>query len=138
VRIVSLEAVLWFHDRAIGEFGGFPGVLDLHCLASAVERPRAGFGDVELYPTLFLKAAAVAHAIATGHPFLDGNKRTAILVAGATLRLNGYEPSSTTSEEVQTMLALATGDIGLEQFAAWLDEHSFALADTSNTNERSP
>lgn len=71
---VSLQCVLNLHEAAIKEFGGLLGILDYNRLVAAVERPHSGFGDVELFPTVFLKAAAVAHGIDRGHPFVDGNK----------------------------------------------------------------
>ena len=135
---ISLEAVVQFHHRAIRRSGGLPGVRDAGALASAVQRPQAGFGDVEFFATVFLKAAAIAHEIVSSHPFVDGNKRTALLAAGATLRLNGFEPDSSTEDEVRTMLALANGDRSLEQFAAWLEEHSFPLTAEPETNGSSP
>jgi len=54
------------------------------------EKPRAGFGGVDLYPTLFDKAAAVFEALCNYHVFVDGNKRAAIAVLEYFLRQNGY------------------------------------------------
>ncbi len=55
-----------------------------------VEAVRAKFGDTELYPTPFQKAAVYAHHIITGHIFLDGNKRVGLTCALRFLELNGY------------------------------------------------
>ncbi len=45
--------------------------------ASALAAPRAGFGDVEVYPTILEKAAILLERLARNHPLPDGNKRTA-------------------------------------------------------------
>ncbi|WP_420706212.1 type II toxin-antitoxin system death-on-curing family toxin [Streptomyces sp. NRRL B-24484] len=49
-----------------------PGLLD-----SAAHRPSAGMFGVEFHPGVFDKAAALLHAVASNHPLVDGNKRTA-------------------------------------------------------------
>lgn len=54
-----------------------------------VEAVSAKFGDTELYPTPFQKAAVYAHHIITGHIFFDGNKRIGLHCAILFLELNG-------------------------------------------------
>lgn len=61
-------------------------------LASAVFRPQSGFGGEEVYPDIWLKAAALAEGIARNHPFIEGNKRTAWISARFFLALNGITP----------------------------------------------
>ena len=45
---------------------------------SALAAPCAGFGGVELYPTILEKAAILLERLARNHPLPDGNKRTAL------------------------------------------------------------
>ena len=116
--------ITYVHDLAIAETGGAPGIRDLRALLAAVERPASGFGDVELFPTLFLKAAALGHAIVASHPFVDGNKRTALLAADAVLRANGVLLVASPEEKEFTLVALAVKELSLEDFARWLEEHS--------------
>jgi death-on-curing protein len=61
--------------------GGLEGIRDAALLHAAVARPFATFGEVELYPTDFDKAAALFHSLIKSHPFLDGTKRTASAAA---------------------------------------------------------
>lgn len=82
--------MLFFHSAAIQEFGGLHGVRDLHALHAALERPKQTFGGRDLYPDVFLKAGALLHSLALNHPFIDGNKRTAITAVAIFLRYNGY------------------------------------------------
>ena len=128
VRTVGVDAAVRLHDRALDVSGGLTGIRDASALMSAVERPHSGAADVELYPTVFLKAAAVAHGIATSHPLVEGNKRAALLAASATLQINDIELRASPEDEVHTMLALARHEMTLEDFASWLEQHSAPLA----------
>lgn len=77
------------HAEAIAAFGGSPGLRSAELLASAVMAPRATWEGAPLYPSLVEMAAAYAYGLALNHPFVDGNKRTAFIVALAFLEANG-------------------------------------------------
>lgn len=47
------------------------------------------FDGKELYPDVFLKAAALLDSLINNHPFVDGNKRTGITAAALFLQANG-------------------------------------------------
>lgn len=66
----------------------------------------------------------MAHSIATSHPFIDGNKRTALGATLVTLRLNGYQLDATGAEEEQAVMDLVLGCTTLEDFAKWLKDHA--------------
>ena len=73
-------------------FGGRdPEVRESGLFVSAVHRPRARMFGTQAYPDLFEQAAALLHAIATNHPLVDGNKRTAWLAAATFLGVNGVD-----------------------------------------------
>ncbi|MFJ2832159.1 type II toxin-antitoxin system death-on-curing family toxin [Streptomyces sp. NPDC087263] len=79
-------------DLAEVAFGGrAPEMREPGLLASAVHRPRARMFGVAAYGDLYEQAAALLHAIATNHPLVDGNKRTAWLAAATTLAANGVD-----------------------------------------------
>jgi death-on-curing protein len=82
MNYLTVEQVLFIHARLIAETGGEHGVLDLGLLQSAVSRPHETYGGQNLYPDLFLKAAALLESLIGNHAFVDGNKRTAITSAG--------------------------------------------------------
>ncbi|HUM70888.1 MAG TPA: type II toxin-antitoxin system death-on-curing family toxin, partial [Chloroflexota bacterium] len=86
---LTAQQVLFIHARLIATTGGEHGVRDIGLLESAVARPQATFDGVELYPDLFHKAAALMESLAQNHPFVDGNKRTAITATAMFLRRNG-------------------------------------------------
>jgi death-on-curing protein len=140
VLIIGVEDIRWFHDYIIEHYGGHPGVRDEHSLRSAAQRPHSGFGSVELFPTLFDKAAALAHGRATAHPFIDGNKRTALFTAAAILYLNGYSIDAQPFETEETMVAVALHEMSVQQLAQWLRARSRRLTpdDTAQRDARHP
>ena len=73
---LTLEDLLEIHRRVIESTGGSDGIRSIPLLDSAVARPQATFGGIDLYPALPEKAAALLHSIISNHPFVDGNKRT--------------------------------------------------------------
>ena len=92
------QQVLFIHARLIATTGGEHGVRDVGLLASAVARPQATFDGADLYPDLFEKAAALMDSLTRNHPFVDGNKRTAIAAAALILRQNGLRLETTNAE----------------------------------------
>jgi len=117
-RWIGEKSVLAIHDEQIAEHGGLAGVRDLPLLLSALARPqnREAYGE----PDLADLAAAYAFGIARNHPFLDGNKRTAWVVAEVFLLKNGYELIANDRDGITTMLAVADGSISEPEFALWL------------------
>jgi death-on-curing protein len=111
---------LAIHDRQLAEHGGGPGVRDDGMLESALARPvnRWAYGDDD--PASL--AAAYAFGIARNHPFVDGNKRTAWVLARLFLLLNGHKLRFEAPDAVTTMLALAAGELREEKLADWFRE----------------
>ncbi len=105
------------------ETGGIKGIIDMNNLNMIAARPLTSFGGQNLFPGLFLKAAAYGEGIATLHPFADGNKRTAYAAAGMFLRLNGYHLKEKEEAE-QVMVDVATRNITIQEFAEWLDHNA--------------
>ena len=106
---------LAIHDRQLAEHGGGTGVRDAGLLASALTRPqnRWAYGDVDAAEL----AAAYAYGIARNHPFVDGNKRTAWVLARVFLAMNGHELTFSANEAIAVMLALAAGELGEAELA---------------------
>ena len=119
---IDLEVVLAIHDEQLAEHGGQPGVRDRGLLESALARPRNQFLYGETSITWL--AASYAFGISRNHPFLDGNKRTSLVVAELFLELNGTELTATDAQCVTTFLALAAGDLSEEQLADWISANS--------------
>ena len=109
------------HAEQIVEHGGGDGVRDRGGLESAMARPRnlAHYGT----PDAAALAAAYAYGIARNHPFVDGNKRTAAVVAETFLMLNGYGFDASDAELVVAFVALASGDLSEDEMAGWFRLH---------------
>lgn len=115
---------LTIHDRQLAEHGGGSGVRDMALLESALSRPVNSFayGDGDMAAL----AAAYAFGIARNHPFVDGNKRTAWVMARLFLRLNAVRLDFDKQDATRTMLALAAGKLPEEDLAAWFRERIVA------------
>lgn len=118
-----LEAVaLALHDRQLAEHGGGEGVRDAGLFASAMARPvnQWTYGEDD---TCAL-AAAYAFGIARNHPFVDGNKRTAWVVANLFLDLNGFELAFDEFAAIGIMEALAAGELTEDELADWFRQYT--------------
>ncbi|CAZ90158.1 putative death-on-curing protein Doc [Thiomonas arsenitoxydans] len=113
-----LQAV---HEEQLAEHGGASGTRDTGLFESALARPEnlAAYGE----PDAAALAAAYGWGLARNHPFVDGNKRTAFVAAELFLMLNGHELAAGDAACVLTMLAVASGDMGEDAFAAWIRSH---------------
>ena len=119
------SAVHAIHDEQLAEHGGLQGTRDLTLLQSALARPQnlSNYGE----PDIAELAASYGYGISRNHPFNDGNKRTAFVVAELFLMLNGYELVADDGECVLIMLDVASGDITEEEFASWIRDNIRSL-----------
>jgi death on curing protein len=123
VWIRPVEA-LAFHARQISLFGGSQGVRDVGLLESALARPQNLFFYSEKSLTMADLAAAYAFGIARNHPFVDGNKRTAMQVAFVFLEFNGISVTASQEDACLTFLALAAGEIPEPELAGWFAQQT--------------
>ena len=121
---LSSAAVLYLHEQLIEAFGGAAGIRDEGALESALARPRASFAGQPLYPTLFVKAAALFESLCVNHPFVDGNKRVAYAGTGLFLELNGWRLQADTEDAVAFTLEVAAGKQGKEELRVWIEQRS--------------
>jgi len=108
----------------IKRFGGSTGVRDLGLLESAVLRPQASFGKKDLYVGIFDKAAALLQSLLKNHPFVDGNKRTALTSAGIFLKKNSYGLINSHKKEIEFAIKVDNENLTLDQISNWLKNHS--------------
>ena len=119
-RWVALEIVYAIHDRQLSEHGGGQGVRDQGAIESALARPLnlAAYGN----PDASALAAAYAFGLARNHGFVDGNKRTAWVIARLFLADNDVRLAYDKADAVRLVEGLAAGRIDEEALAAWFRE----------------
>jgi death on curing protein len=116
---LTVVEVLALHSLVIDEFGGAEGVRDLGALEAAVFRPQTGY-----YEDAIAEAAALFESLIQNHPFLDGNKRTAVAAADVHLRLNGLELAGDSGEHHRFVIGLLEGGaVDWRTIEAWLRQN---------------
>lgn len=118
-------AIVALHDRSLALHGGPAGIRDVGLLESALQRPINRFA-YESEASLAVLAATYAVGIASNHPFVDGNKRAAYQAMILFLALNGAPLKPDRVDAVNTMLAVAAGEIDIDALAAWIRANSAA------------
>src|SRR3984957_166073 len=118
---LTRQIIIAIHDEQLAIHGGASGLRDEGMLESALDRPRnrwayekAGFAEL---------AAAYAFGIARNHPFVDGNKRTALLALYTFLGVNGSDFVVPEAEAAAMILALAAGEVNEEGIARWIRDN---------------
>ncbi len=114
------EAVMAIHRRQTAEHGGDPGIRDRALLDSALARPRNRPAYRTSGADLAALAAAYAFGIARNHPFVDGNKRTALVACRTFLRVNGVDLAAPPDGKYLTFVRLAEGRLSEAKLAAWI------------------
>jgi len=114
---LTIDVVREIHEEALKRFGGLKGVRNENLLTSAVLTPQSSFGGKSPYTDLIDIAAAYLFYICRNHPFLDGNKRTAMMAAIVFLRLNGIDPAPDSERWERLMLDLAASKIDRQETA---------------------
>jgi death-on-curing protein len=116
----TVEDVLVIHATLIARFGGAPGIRDRRALEAALARLQTGY-----YDDLLQEAAALWESLSQNHPFVDGNKRTAVTVTAAFLTANGYFLKFNDADAFSFLNGLyETGRVGFQELDRWLRQHA--------------
>ena len=113
---LTVEKIIEIHDEIILKFDGATGILSestLHFMVFRIKKTR----------NIFRKAAIALHAIGSQHPFIDGNKRTALVVAENVLGQQGYYIAADEDTIVDFMLAVASYKSEPDEIEQWIREH---------------
>jgi death-on-curing protein len=122
-RWISRKALLLLHQESLATFGGAVGLREEGLLDSALARPR----NAHAYrpeSTMADLAASYAFGLAMNHPFVDGNKRVAFLSIGLFLAINGLKLTASPLDAIQTILAVAAGELDEQGLSAWIHQNS--------------
>ena len=114
------------HSEQLAEHGGSEGIREETLLDSALAKPLNVFAYEE-EPSIFRFAASYAYGIARNHAFVDGNKRTALVVSLSFLDRHGWDIAASKEDLYFTFLHLADGSLSEEELTAWFTQHAVPL-----------
>ena len=121
---LALDEVLGLHAEQIRLFGGSSGIRDIGLLQSAMGSVEATFGGAFLHETIFAMAAAYLYGICRSHPFIDGNKRTAVGAALTFLEMNGVEVDADEDAFYDLVIRVAEGRVSKASVTVFLEAHA--------------
>ncbi|MBI1416107.1 MAG: type II toxin-antitoxin system death-on-curing family toxin [Limimaricola sp.] len=111
---VRLADVIAAHDEAL-TYGGRAGVVNLGGIESAISLPYAGY-----HRSISRKAAALLRSLVQNHGFVDGNKRTALLITDLFIRRSGYHLNLDPKERFDDLIVdVASGRVGFDELVPW-------------------
>ena len=126
-QFVPKKIVIDFHERLIQLYGGTPGIRDYNLLESALEQPKVTYDGELLHQTVFEISAAYGFYLCNNHPFIDGNKRIALVIMDTFLQKNGYEITSSEKETYKIIIMLSNGELSKNDLASWLKNNTRKL-----------
>ena len=124
MTFLTLDDVLIIHSDQISRYGGSGGIRDIGLLDSALSVVHAQFEGQFTHESIYQMAAAYLYHIAQNHPFVDGNKRTAVAAALIFLDLNGVEVRVDEQALADFVLDVARGLVEKKEIAGFLREAS--------------
>lgn len=124
---IEIEEARVIHQMQLAEHGGATGIRDQDLFESDMERPRNLFAYSDPPVTVFHLAASYAYGLAKNQAFVDGNKRTALVVCFSFLRQNGFSITASQEARYLTFYGLTAGDLTETELAEWLQQHSEAV-----------
>ena len=121
---LTLDEVLSLHEDQVRRYGGSGGVRDLGLLQSAMGSVMATFDGSFLHQSLFEMAAAYLFNICRNHPFIDGNKRTAVAASLTFLEMNGIEIDARESDFYHLVMGVAENKVTKSAVAVFFEKHT--------------
>jgi death on curing protein len=122
-QFLTLDEVLAVHESRLRKYGGSSGIRDVGLLQSAMGNAEASFGGEYLHHSLFEMAAAYLYGICRNHPFLDGNKRTALACALAFLGLHNLKIQAAEDDLYDLVIGVAEGRVSKAAVAVFFEQH---------------
>lgn len=124
MNYLSSEEILLIHHQLIERFSGSHGVRDINRIKSVAIAPAQEVFGKEQYIGIFNKAAVYIRNIVIDHPFIDGNKRTAISCAVMFLKKNNHIFRANLGEIEDFMVKMVVNKLEVLEIAEWLKDHS--------------
>lgn len=116
------QDIIQFHDDLEKNFILSPGIRDMALLESAVNAPFQTFMGQDLYPSVFDKAAQLCYGLANNHPFVDGNKRTALHSMLVYLEINDIQIDYKQEEMEDLIIRVSSGQLKSSELSLLLSK----------------
>ena len=123
MNFLTIDQILQIHVLVVGETGGSTGIRDLGRLESVVTTQKQHVFDKETYEGPMQKAASLIRGIIGDHPFVDGNKRTAMLTALTFLKINGVNLTISQGDLENFAVQVAIDKLDVTSIENWLEKH---------------
>ena len=127
MKYLSEEDIIEIHSILIDKIGGSHGIRDRGTISSIVSQPKQNVFGEELYTNIYTKAAAYTRGIIFNHPFIDSNKRTAIVSAFVFLEDNNFKITAQKGEVEKFTLKIISEKLEIKDIASWLEENTKKL-----------
>ena len=124
MKLPDIDALIEFHGESIESFGGAPGLRDRGALEASLARAQHILAYSDDDPDAVDIACAVCASLCRNHPFVDGNKRIALIALGVILELNGAYLDAREQDAADIMTRLAAGVLAEEELKAWVRANS--------------
>lgn len=127
INFITKEIILYFYGQLIQFYGGTYGIRDENLLESAIEQPKITYEGNYLHDTLYKMAAAYGYHLCNNHPFVDGNKRIALVAMDTFLQINGIEIVASEKDTYKMMILLSSGKLSKQELSTWLENNTSPL-----------
>lgn len=127
IKFLEKSVLLTFHEDHLRRYGGLSGIRDHGLLDSALAQPVATFDGEYIHKDIFQMAAAYGYYLCRNHPFVDGNKRTALVAMYLFLFVNGYQLIADKKSLYAIVMGVADGSIDKQQLADFLASNTRKL-----------
>ena len=121
---MTLDEVLALHADQVERYGGALGIRDLALLESAIAAPTASYQGEFLHGSLYEMAAAYLFHLVKNHPFVDGNKRVALISTIVFLGFNDLALTAEPDELTSLVLGVADGTVSKAEVAVFLKSNT--------------
>ncbi|MFH1065213.1 MAG: type II toxin-antitoxin system death-on-curing family toxin [Nanoarchaeota archaeon] len=120
MKQLSAQHLVQLHEFVISETGGHSGIRnrkDLESVISSIEYPV----NRDKIRSIVHICAQLFRLIIQKHPFIDGNKRTALAVVLALLERNRYKLKTTDKDIESFTFSMAKGEVTeLDEIEYWI------------------
>lgn len=123
IVFIPKDIIISIHEQLIDSYGGISGIQNEGLLDSALGQPKIIFDGDYLHDSLVKMAAAYGFHLCMNHPFIDGNKRIALVAMDTFLQRNGYEISASEKEVYKVIIKLASGELTKSELTIWLENN---------------